>query len=82
MSGEAKFHLRFKTSSFYHFQGVIAAGKRNKSSLLHKAALLRQLRTPKFHLFHVGKKRPVGSCPFSRRDQCKGAGVMPWLLVP
>lgn len=40
MSGEAKFHLRFKTSSFYHFQGVIAAGKRNKSSLLHKAALL------------------------------------------
>lgn len=22
----------------------------------------------------------MGGCPLSRRDQCKGAGVMPWLL--
>lgn len=54
MSEEAKFHLRLKTSSFCHLQGAIAAGKRNESSLLPKAAPLWHLPTSKFHLFHVG----------------------------
>lgn len=71
-SGEAKFHLRFKISSFYHFQGVIAAGKRNKGSLLHKAAPLWHLFTPKFHLFHVGRKRPVGAAPSPEGTSARG----------
>lgn len=57
MSGEAKFHLGFKISSFYHLQGATAAGKRNESSLLHKAAPSWHLFPSKFHLCHVRKKR-------------------------
>lgn len=72
MSGEAKVHLRFKTSSFHHLQGATAAGKRNESSLLHEAAPSWHLLTSQFHLFCVGREKPVGGCPFSRRDQGMG----------
>lgn len=72
MSGGAKFHLGFKTSSFYHLQGAIAVGKRNESSLLRKASPLWHLFPSEFHLFCVGRKRPMGGCPFSSRNQCWG----------
>lgn len=72
VSGEAKFYLGFKTSSFYHLQEAIAAGKRSESSLLHKASPLWHLFPPEFHLIRVGRKRPVGGCPFSSRNQSWG----------
>lgn len=76
MSGEAKVHLRFKTSSFYHLQGVTAAGKRNESSLLHEAAPSWHLLTSQLHIFCVGRETPVRGSPFSRRDQ--GMGQVSW----
>jgi len=74
MSGAARFFLRSKTSSFSHFQGVIAAPPAEKARALSfiKAALLQHRLASKFHLFHVGRKKSVGRCNFSGRTPAKG----------